>query len=55
MTTHDNSVAYRFARRLNVLMPYGYICKFCTSEPDLAFLNPINQSPGLNTKPCVSC
>jgi len=44
--------AYNFARRLKTLsglMPYEYICKIWTSEPDLSIVNPIHQMPGLNT------
>ncbi len=44
--------AYNFARRLKTLSgltPYEYICKTWTSEPDRFIVNPIHQTPGLNT------
>ena len=44
--------AYNFAPRLKTLgglMPYEYICKIWTSEPDKFILNPIHQMPELNT------
>jgi hypothetical protein len=30
-------------------MPYEYICKIWTSEPDRFIFNAIHQMPGLNT------
>ena len=48
----DFMATYNFARRpktLNGLVPYEYICKIWTSEPDRFILNPIHQMPGLNT------
>ena len=44
--------AYNFARRLktlNGLIPYEYICKIWTSEPDRFIINPIHQTLGLTT------
>ena len=54
LRTHlaDFMAAYNFARRLKTisgLTPYEYICKIWTSEPDRFILNPIHQTPGLNT------
>tara|TARA_Y200000002_G_C22321045_1_gene512564 strand:+ start:273 stop:446 length:174 start_codon:yes stop_codon:yes gene_type:complete len=51
--THLNDLldAYNYARRLKTLsglMPYEYICKIWTSEPDRFILNPIHQMPRLN-------
>jgi transposase InsO family protein len=44
--------AYNFARRLKTLRgltPYEFVCKAWTSEPQRFKLNPIHQTPGLNT------
>lgn len=44
--------AYNFARRLKTLkglMPYEFICKSWTNEPERFNLNPIHHMPGLNT------
>jgi hypothetical protein len=44
--------AYNFVRRLktlNGLIPYEFICKPWTSEPDRFIIDPIHQMPGLNT------
>ncbi len=44
--------AYNFARRLKTLRgltPYEFICKAWTSEPQRFKLNPLQQTPGLNT------
>jgi len=44
--------AYNFGRRLKTLKgltPYEYICKIWTIEPERFKLNPIHQTPGLNT------
>jgi transposase InsO family protein len=44
--------AYNYGRRLktlNGLTPYEFICKTWTKEPKRFRLNPIHQSPGLNT------
>ena len=54
LRTHlaDFLAAYNIARRLktlNGLTPNEYICKIWTSEPDRFILNPIHQTPGLNT------
>ncbi len=54
LCTHlaDFMAAYNVARRLKTfggLMPYEYICKICTSEPDRFIQNPIHQMLGLNT------
>ncbi|SDY40445.1 Integrase core domain-containing protein [Jannaschia faecimaris] len=54
LRTHlaDFMAAYNFARRLKTLsglMPYEYICKIWTSEPDRFIINPIHQMPGLHT------
>jgi transposase InsO family protein len=49
---HDFIDAYNFARRLktlNGLTPYEYLCKCWTSEPVRFTIDPIHQSPGLNT------
>ena len=49
---HDFIDAYNFGRRLKTLKgltPYEYICKISTSEPDRFILDPIHQTPGLNT------
>lgn len=43
---------YNFGRRLETLkglIPYEFICKQSTSEPELFIIDPIHQSPGLNT------
>jgi len=43
--------AYNYARRLKALsglMPYEFICKCWTSEPDRFILDPIHQMPGPN-------
>lgn len=48
----DFMAAYDFAHRLKTLsgpIPYEYIAKISTSEPDWFILNPIYQMPGLNT------
>jgi transposase InsO family protein len=47
--------AYNFARRLKTLRgltPYEFICKAWTSEPSRFKINPLQQMPGLNTRPC---
>ena len=54
LRTHlaDFMAACNFARRLETLsglMPYEYICKIWTSEPDRFIINPIHQMPELNT------
>jgi len=54
LRTHlaDFIAANNFARRLETLsglMPYEYIAKIWTSEPDRFIVNPIHQMPGLNT------
>ena len=54
LETHltDFISAYNFARRLKTLKgltPYEYICKTWTKEPERFNLNPIHQTPGLNT------
>jgi len=44
--------AYNYARRLKALkglMPYEYICKCWTSQPERFKLNPLQKMPGLNT------
>ena len=44
--------AYNFGRRLKTLKgltPYEFICKTWTKEPERFRLDPIHQSPGLNT------
>ena len=44
--------AYNFGRRLKTLKgltPYEFICKRWTSEPDRFIIDPIHQTPGLNT------
>jgi transposase InsO family protein len=44
--------AYNYGRRLKTLKgltPYEFICKMWTKEPKRFKLNPIHQSPGLNT------
>ena len=44
--------AYNYGRRLKTLQgltPYEFICKMWTKEPERFRLNPIHQSPGLNT------
>ena len=44
--------AYNYGRRLKTLKgmtPYEFICKMWTKEPERFRLNPIHQSPGLNT------
>jgi hypothetical protein len=48
----DFLAAYNFARRLKTLRGltlYEYICKIWTSEPQRFRLDPLHQSPGLNT------
>lgn len=48
----DFIAAYNFARRLKTLKgltPYEYICKIWTMEPERFRLDPIHQTPGLNT------
>ena len=43
--------AYNFARRLKTLrglMPYEYICKVWTLEPQRFKIDPTHQIPGLN-------
>ena len=48
----DFMAAYNFAHRLRTLSwltPYEYICEIWTSESDRFILNPIHQTPGLNT------
>jgi hypothetical protein len=47
----DFMAAYNFASRLKTLsglIPYEYICKIWTSEPDRFNVDPIHQMPGLN-------
>ena len=44
---------YNFARRLKTLKgltPYEFICKAWTSQPERFNLNPLHESPGLNTR-----
>jgi transposase InsO family protein len=44
--------AYNFARRLKTLSgltPYEFLCKAWTSQPQRFKLNPLQQTPGLNT------
>jgi transposase InsO family protein len=44
--------AYNFGRRLKTLKgltPYEFICQCWTSEPERFTLNPLHQTPGLNT------
>ena len=44
---------YNFARRIKTLkglIPYDFICKQWTTEPDRFIINPIHQMPGLNTR-----
>jgi transposase InsO family protein len=44
--------AYNFGRRLKTLKgltPYEFICKRWTSEPDRFIIDPIHQTPGLNS------
>jgi Integrase core domain len=44
--------AYNFARRLKTLRgltPYEFLCKAWTSEPQRFKLNPLRQTPGLNS------
>ena len=44
--------AYNYARRLKTLsglMPFEFICKTWTNEPERFKLNPCHQMPGLNT------
>lgn len=46
----DFLAAYNFARRLKTLrglIPYEYICKIWTSEPQRFRLDPLHQMPGL--------
>ena len=48
----DFMAAYNFGRRLktlNGLTPYEYICKVWTKHPNRFRLDPIHQTPGLNT------
>ncbi|MCP1838611.1 hypothetical protein ACVIHI_000027 [Bradyrhizobium sp. USDA 4524] len=48
----DFITAYKYARRLKILnglTPYEYICKCRTSQPEQFKLNPLQQTPGLNT------
>ena len=54
LRTHldDFISAYNFARRLKALKgltPYEYICRIWTSEPERFKLNPIYQTPELNS------
>ncbi len=54
LRTHlaGNMAACNFARRLKThsgLLPYEYIAKIWTPEPDRFILDPIHQTPGLNT------
>ena len=47
----DFIAAYNFGRRLktlSVLIPYEFICKQWTDEPELFKIDPIHQMPGLN-------
>jgi hypothetical protein len=44
--------AYNFARRrktLRGLTPYEFVCKAWTSQPQRFKLNPLQQTPGLNS------
>jgi transposase InsO family protein len=44
--------AYNYGRRLKTLKgltPYDYVCKISTTEPKRFRLNPIHETPGLNT------
>lgn len=44
--------ASNFGRRLKTLkglMPYEFLCKRWTSEPELFIIDPTRQMPGLNT------
>jgi hypothetical protein len=44
--------AYNLARRLKTLRgltPHEFLCKAWTSEPQRFKLNPLQQTPGLNT------
>ena len=43
----DDSCA-RGLKTLSGLIPYEYICKVWTSEPDSFIFEPIRQMPGLN-------
>jgi transposase InsO family protein len=48
----DFVAAYNFARRLktlNGLTPHEFVCKRWTVEPERFTLNPLQQTPGLNT------
>jgi transposase-like protein len=48
--------AYNYGRPLKTLKgltPYEFICKMWTKEPERFRLNPIHQSPGLNTMALV--
>jgi len=48
----DFVTAYNFGRRLKTLKgltPYEFICQCWTSEPERFTLNPLHQTPGLNT------
>ena len=50
---HDCIKAYNYGRRLKTLrglIPYEYICKCWTTEPDRFRLNPRHQMPGPNTQ-----
>jgi hypothetical protein len=55
LRTHlrDFGDAYNFARRLKTLRgltPYEFVCKAWTSHPHRFRLNPLQQTPGLNTR-----
>ncbi len=48
----DVVTAYNFAKRLMTLKgltPYEFICKTWTTEPQRFKLNPMHNTPGLNT------
>ena len=50
----DFVAAYNFGRRLKTLKgltPYEFMCKRWTVEPERFTLNPLHQTPGLNTYP----
>ena len=49
---HDFIDAYNYGRRLKTLKgltPHEFICKMWTKEPERFTINPIHQTPGLNT------
>jgi Integrase core domain len=48
----DFVAAYNFARRLktlNGLTPFEFVCRRWTIEPERFKLNPLHQTPGLNS------